>query len=74
MEVDLTFGDGQQLAFWLQSASAGGCCAFAGGPYLDSRYFGEGYAVHAINAALQAIAAKGVFGDLYLRYFPIGFF
>jgi polar amino acid transport system substrate-binding protein len=28
----------------------------------------------AINAALQAVHEKGVFAELYLRYFPIGFF
>ena len=28
----------------------------------------------AINAALAAIYDKGVFADLYLRYFPVGFF
>jgi polar amino acid transport system substrate-binding protein len=83
-EADMTFGDGQQLAFWLQSEAAANCCAFTGGPYLDARFFGEGYAIavakgattlkHGLNAALQAIAAKGIFADLYLRYFPIGFF
>jgi polar amino acid transport system substrate-binding protein len=82
--VDALFGDGEQLSFWLQSDAAGGCCAFAGGPYLDDRYFGEGYAIaipagatalkNALDAALQAIYDRGVFGDLYLRYFPIGFF
>ena len=40
--VDLLFGDGEQLGFWLQSAAAADCCAFAGGPYLDAHYFGEG--------------------------------
>jgi polar amino acid transport system substrate-binding protein len=83
-ETDLLFADGQQLAFWLQSTAADGCCSLMGGPYLDARYFGEGYAIavakgsttlkHALNAALQALAAKGVLADLYLRYFPIGFF
>jgi polar amino acid transport system substrate-binding protein len=83
-QTDLMFADGQQLAFWLQSDAAANCCAFAGGPYLDAHFFGEGYAIavakgsttlkHALNAALQAIADKGVFGELYLRYFPVGFF
>ena len=83
-EVDLLFGDGEQLGFWLQSAAAEECCALVGGPYLDARYFGEGYAIavakgsndlkRALNAALAAIYDKGVFADLYLRYFPVGFF
>jgi polar amino acid transport system substrate-binding protein len=82
--VDAQFGDGMQLSFWLESDAAAGCCVFVGGPYLESHYFGEGYAVavakgstdlkHAINAALQAIYEKGIYAELYLRYFPVGFF
>lgn len=83
-EVEAHFGDGMQLSFWLQSELAAGCCAFAGGPYLESRFFGHGYAIavprgatemrEAINAALAAIHEKGVYGELYLRYFPVGYF
>jgi len=83
-EADAHFGDGMQLGFWLASPGAAGCCTFAGGPFLESRFFGEGFAVaiargkpdlrQALNAALQAIYEKGVFAELYLRYFPVGFF
>jgi polar amino acid transport system substrate-binding protein len=83
-EVDAHFGDGMQLSFWLQSEAAAGCCAFAGGPYLEARFFGQGYAIavargskdlrNAINAALHSLNEKGVFAELYLRYFPVGFF
>lgn len=84
-EADAHFGDGMQLSFWLQSESAGDCCTFAGGPYLEQRFFGEGYAIaiakrptddlkRALDAALQAVYEKGTFAELYLRYFPMGFF
>jgi polar amino acid transport system substrate-binding protein len=83
-EADAHFGDGLQLSFWLQSFAAGDCCAFAGGPYLESRFFGQGYAIavakdaapikQAINAALEAIYEKGIYGELYLRYFPVSYF
>ncbi len=83
-EVDAHFGDGMQLSFWLQSELAAGCCAFAGGPYLEARFFGQGFAIavprdatdirRAINAALESIHTKGVYAELYLRYFPVGFF
>jgi len=83
-EADAYFGDGLRLSFWLESLAAGHCCVFAGGPYLESRFFGRGYAIavakdapevkQAINAALQAIYEKGVYADLYLRYFPLGYF
>jgi polar amino acid transport system substrate-binding protein len=83
-EADAHFGDGMQLSFWLQSEAAENCCVFAGGPYLESRFFGEGLAIavplasqdlkQGINAALSALYEKGVFTELYLRYFPVGFY
>jgi polar amino acid transport system substrate-binding protein len=83
-KTDLLFGDGGTLAFWLQSEPAGGCCAFTGGPYLEPRFFGEGLAIalppgrtdlrQAINWALDSLSDKGVLAELYLRYFPVGYF
>lgn len=83
-EVDALFGDGLQLSFWLEGIDAGDCCVFAGGPYLEAAYFGEGLAVAvkpdetdilaAINAALAAIYADGTYAGIYLRYFPLSFF
>ena len=83
-EADAHFGDGMQLSFWLQSDAADNCCVFAGGPYLESRFFGEGMAIamprgsadlkQAIDSALASLYEKGVFAELYLRSFPVGFF
>jgi polar amino acid transport system substrate-binding protein len=80
-EVDLLFGDGITLAFWLNGSESGGCCAFRGGPFLESRYFGEGVGIavkrgnellrQALNWALFRQWEKGGFADLWLRYFPI---
>ncbi len=80
-EVDLLFGDGFTLSFWLNGASSGGCCAFVGGPFIESRYFGDGIGVAvkrgndtlrlALNWALYRIWETGRFNDLWLRYFPI---
>ncbi len=80
-EVDLLFGDGISLAFWLNGTNSGGCCEFRGGPYLESRYFGEGVGIavrhgnellrQAFNWALFRLWEKGTFTDLWLRYFPI---
>jgi polar amino acid transport system substrate-binding protein len=80
-EVDLLFGDGISLAFWLNGTDSGGCCEFRGGPYLESRYFGEGVGIavrhgnellrQAFNWALFRLWEKGTFTDLWLRYFPI---
>lgn len=80
-EVDFLFGDGFALSFWLNGANSAGCCTFAGGPFIESRYFGEGIGVavkrgndtlrRAINWALFRIWETGRFTDLWLRYFPI---
>jgi polar amino acid transport system substrate-binding protein len=80
-EVDLLFGDGIALAFWLNGSDSGGCCAFRGGPYLESRFFGEGIGIavkrgndllrQALNWALFRQWEKGSYTDLWLRYFPI---
>ena len=80
-EVDFFFGDGFSLAFWLNGTESGGCCEFAGGAFVEGRYFGEGIGIAvkrgndtlrlAINWALFRIWEKGRFTDLWLRYFPI---
>jgi polar amino acid transport system substrate-binding protein len=80
-EVDLLFGDGISLAFWLNGTDSAGCCAFRGGPFLESRFFGEGVGIavkrgndllrQALNWALFRQWEKGTYTDLWLRYFPI---
>jgi polar amino acid transport system substrate-binding protein len=80
-DVDLMFGDGISLAFWLNGTDSAGCCAFRGGPFIESRYFGEGIGIAvrrgndtlrlAFNWALFRLWERGRFSDLWLRYFPI---
>lgn len=83
-EVAAHFGDGLALSFWLNGASSEGCCRFAGGPWLEPGYFDRGMTVafrfedemrqQAVNFALRRLQAKGIYSELYLRYFPISFF
>ncbi|MBV8835471.1 MAG: transporter substrate-binding domain-containing protein [Alphaproteobacteria bacterium] len=80
-EVDLLFGDGVALAFWLNGTESTNCCKFVGGPFTESHYFGEGIGIAvkrgndtlrlAFNWALFRLWEKGRFTDLWLRYFPI---
>ncbi|MCZ7658612.1 MAG: transporter substrate-binding domain-containing protein [Xanthobacteraceae bacterium] len=80
-EVDLLFGDGVGLAFWLNGTDSANCCVFVGGPFMESRYFGEGVGIAvrrgndtlrlAFNWALFRLWEKGRFTDLWLRHFPI---
>jgi polar amino acid transport system substrate-binding protein len=80
-EVDLLFGDGISLAFWLNGADSQNCCAFAGGPFIESYFFNEGVGIavrrgndtlrQALNWALFRLWERSRFGDLWLRYFPV---
>jgi polar amino acid transport system substrate-binding protein len=80
-DADLLFGDGVALAFWLNGTDSANCCKFVGGPFTESRYFGEGVGIAvkrgnetlrlALNWALVRVWEKGRFTDLWLRYFPI---
>ncbi|HEV7252866.1 MAG TPA: transporter substrate-binding domain-containing protein [Mesorhizobium sp.] len=83
-EIRAAFGDGLQLAAWLGGPEAGGCCGFAGGPYLAPEYLGTGLRIairkedetlrQALDHALHQIGTTNRFTELYLRYFPISFF
>lgn len=78
------FSDGMRLGFWLAGTDSAGCCRFSGGPYLSTEYLGNGLAIAtgpdnaglaaAFDYALQQISTKGIFAELYLRYFPVSFF
>lgn len=80
-EIDFIFGDAVSLAFWITGTDSGECCAFSGGPFVESRYFGEGIGIavrkgndnlrQALNWALFRVWEKGKFTDLWLRYFSV---
>jgi polar amino acid transport system substrate-binding protein len=80
-DVDLLFDDAISLAFWLNGTDSQNCCAFRGGPFIESRYFGEGIGIavkrgndtlrQALNWSLFRLWERGRFSDLWLRYFPI---
>lgn len=80
-KVALIFDDGVSTSFWLAGQDSASCCSFMGGPYLEGRYFGEGLSigVHKGNSTLRQIldyglerlAAKRIYSEIYLKYFPI---
>ena len=80
-EADYLFADGLGLALWIGGTDAADCCAFAGGPFLESRYFGEGIGFvvrkddeilrRALDYALQRLWDSGKYVELYLRFFPV---
>lgn len=83
-EVNIVFADGISLAIWLNGTASGDCCEFRDGPFTESAYFGEGAGIAvntknvplrlALNHALVRLAERGVYADLYLKYFPVGFY
>ncbi|MEM7463396.1 MAG: transporter substrate-binding domain-containing protein [Pseudomonadota bacterium] len=82
--VDLVFSDALSLSFWLVSEASKDCCSFAGGPYIGEALTGPGLMIAfaggrtelaaAADYALKQINEKGVFAELYLRYFPLGLY
>ncbi|MDB5506003.1 MAG: Bacterial extracellular solute-binding protein family 3 [Devosia sp.] len=81
-QANAYFGDGMRASFWLNQA--GDCCAFAGETYFRPDLFGAGLSVafsadrddmrQAIDWALLRLKQDGKLDELYLRWFPVGFY
>ncbi|RYE09613.1 MAG: transporter substrate-binding domain-containing protein [Hyphomicrobiales bacterium] len=80
--ADAYFGDAMRASFWFNANPD--CCAFAGEPYFRPDLFGDGLSValapghdavrQAIDYSLVRLKKSGVLDELYLRWFPIGFY
>ncbi len=76
------FGDAMRASFWLNENPD--CCAFTPETYFRSDLFGEGLAIafpagqnlvrRTVNAALVQLKREGMLDELYLRWFPVGFY
>jgi polar amino acid transport system substrate-binding protein len=76
------FGDAMRASFWLNDNQ--GCCQFAGPAYFRPDLFGEGFVIavpaghdavrQALDYALVRLKKAGTMDELYLRWFPIGFY
>lgn len=81
-EADAYFGDAARAAFWLNENPD--CCGFAGEAYFRPDLFGAGFAVAvpagldnvrvAINWALMRLQREGRLDEIFLRWFPVGFY
>ena len=79
-EIDVMFGDGISLMFWVNGTASQNCCAFVGGPFTETRYFGEGIGIavlrgnrkmrQVLDYGLARVRANGRYEELLLRYFP----
>lgn len=80
--ADAYFGDAMRASFWFNANPD--CCAFAGPPYFRPDLFGDGFSVavaaghdtvrQAIDYGLVRLKKSGVLDELYLRWFPVGFY
>jgi polar amino acid transport system substrate-binding protein len=80
--ADAYFGDAMRASFWLNANPD--CCAFTGEPYFRPDLFGDGLSVAvgaghdtvrlAIDYALARLKRSGTLDELYLRWFPVGFY
>lgn len=83
-QIDMVFGDGMNFSLWLRIPENSNCCKFVGGPYVGPGYLGSGMRiavseknpglVRALNYAMLSLEQKGKLTELYLRYFPVGFY
>lgn len=81
-QADAFFGDAMRASFWLNANAE--CCAFVGQPYFRPDLFGDGLSVAvgaghdtvrlAIDYSLVRLKRSGVLDELYLRWFPVGFY
>lgn len=83
-KIDLAFGDGMGYSLWLNDPDSENCCRFVGGGYIAPQFLPSGLRiavaknnqqlVETLNYALKSLERKGKLTELYLRYFPIGFY
>ena len=83
-DVEALFEDGLNASLWLNGSTSENCCRFAGAPFTEARYFGEGLTVavapgndrlrEAFDFALARIQQNGTFREIFLRYFPVSFY
>jgi polar amino acid transport system substrate-binding protein len=83
-KVDAVFTGAVAGAFWLSGKAAAGCCAFAGGAYTETAYFGDGLSIAVardnptlksiLNRALRDLEVEGVVDDLALRFLPMSLY
>jgi polar amino acid transport system substrate-binding protein len=81
-KADAYFGDAMRASFWFNDNPD--CCAFAGQPYFRPDLFGDGLSIavaaghdtvrQAIDYGLVRLKKSGTLDELYLRWFPVGFY
>ena len=80
-DLDALFDDAVRHMFWLASPASRDCCGFAGGAYLDPRYFSRPLAIavkrgddelrQVLDYGLDRVQISGDFARAYSLFFPM---
>ena len=80
--LDVSFGDGLRLIYWLAGSSSRGCCKPLGGAFVDRQFFSRNLAfltrredqetAKALDYALDRLQEKGTSAKIFSRYLPTG--
>ena len=80
--LDVSFGDGLRLIYWLAGSSSRGCCKALDGAFVDRQFFSRNLSfltrrddletVKAFDYALDRLQEKGKSAEIFSRYLPTG--
>jgi polar amino acid transport system substrate-binding protein len=79
-KVEILFGDGLQLVYWIRGSASQNCCKYVEGGYYDDGSFsrpyvffirrGDGELKQAFDYALDQLQESGAFARIFSRYIP----
>ena len=79
-KVEILFGDGLQLVYWMRGSASQSCCKYVDGAYYDDGSFSRPYVFfirrddeelkQAFDYALDQLQESGVFARIFSRYIP----
>ncbi len=79
-KVDLLFGDGLQLVYWMRGEASQNCCKYIEGAYYDNALFSRPYVFlvrrgddelrQAFDYALDQLQESGSYARIFGRYIP----
>jgi polar amino acid transport system substrate-binding protein len=80
--IDVSFGDGLRLIYWLAGSSSRGCCKPLDGAFVDRQFFSNNLSfltrrddrdtVMAFDYALDRLQEKKTSAEIFARYLPSG--
>jgi polar amino acid transport system substrate-binding protein len=80
--IDTLFGDDLRIMYWLSGSTSRGCCKPLDGAYVDRNFFSRNLAflvrrddqslIQGLDFALDRLQEKGISGQVFSRYLPVG--